>query len=110
MLRSSRLRRALKFSQKALAGGARTRRIRQLMAEHLEQRTVLAAVAAPHELLVQFQPGIGDEVRTASLSTVHGSIMESLQKQAGGASAPNAVQRIELPTWLSLDDAINALK
>jgi subtilisin family serine protease len=88
----------------------RARRFRQLMSERLEERTVLAAQAAPHELLVQFNPGVSESAKAQSLTLVQGSVMEFLQKEAGGVGASNGVQRIELPTSMSLDAAIATLK
>jgi subtilisin family serine protease len=87
----------------------RTSRVRRLFAEHLEERTVLAAIAAPNELLVQFNPGVSQSEQANLLTAVHGQSAEALLKLPNGAAAPDSVQRVELAPNMPLEKAIEIL-
>jgi subtilisin family serine protease len=76
-----------------------------LALEKLEDRTVFSAAFAPNELLVQYAP-IGASIAADSVRSALGAtLLQSIQTAAMIESGDGVLERIKLPTGMSVESA-----
>jgi subtilisin family serine protease len=75
----------------------------------LEDRTLLSASYAPNELLIQFKPGISDQVRSQVRGSVDAILLEPIHTRAMVASGEGVLERVQLTAAADLQQAIQRL-
>jgi subtilisin family serine protease len=82
--------------------------------EHQSADPVITAGSAPQsqsrhvagELLIQFSPGLAALARDAALTSIGGSVLESVRARGGDLSADGQLLRVSLPAGLDVARAI----
>jgi len=76
---------------------SRSRRRRQLSLEQLESRVLLAAAAAPNEILVQYRADATDLIRAEVRNSTGGTLAEQIHTRAMVSNGQGVMERITLP-------------
>ncbi len=86
-----------------------SRAFTNLLFEPLEPRVVLAGLFAPGEILVQFYPGVTEQVRAEVRALAGAQVSDALHNATMVREGSGVLERLALPQGLSVEEAVQRL-